>query len=90
VIIVSNTSPITNLAAVGQLDLLQQLYSQIIISQVVYDEMAGLDYAIPGTREVQALSWIQTQQVQERALLEKRSVPYRHRVSLGALAQCPC
>ena len=39
-IIVSNTSPITSLAAIGKLNLLQQLYGQIIIPQAVYDEMA--------------------------------------------------
>ena len=32
-IVVSNTSPIIGLAAVGQLTLLQQLYSSIIIPQ---------------------------------------------------------
>ena len=62
-IIVSNTSPITNLAAVGQLNLLQQLYGSIIIPQAVYDEMANLGYTVPGTIEVQTLSWIQTRQV---------------------------
>jgi predicted nucleic acid-binding protein len=30
-IIISNTSPISNLAAIGQLTLLQQLYGNIII-----------------------------------------------------------
>jgi len=30
-IVVSDTSPITNLAAIGQLDLLRQLYKTIII-----------------------------------------------------------
>lgn len=62
-IVVSNTSPITNLVAVRQLNLLQQLYSRIIIPQAVYDEMAGLSYIVPGAIEVQTLSWIQTQQV---------------------------
>jgi len=35
-IVVSDTSPITNLAAIGQLDLLRQLYKSIIIPQAVY------------------------------------------------------
>jgi predicted nucleic acid-binding protein len=69
VTIVSNTSPITNLAAVGQLDLLQQLYGNIIIPQAVYDEMASLGYTVPGTIEIQTLSWIQTQQVINRTLV---------------------
>ncbi len=59
-IVVCNTSPITNLTAVGQLNLLQQLYSSIIIPKAVYDEMAGLDYTVPGAVEVQTQSWIQT------------------------------
>ena len=67
--VVSNTSPITNLAAVGQLNLLQQLYSRIIIPQAVYHEMAGLRYTVPGTMEVQTLSWIQTQEVIDRNLV---------------------
>ncbi|HEY9852691.1 MAG TPA: hypothetical protein V6D28_24680 [Leptolyngbyaceae cyanobacterium] len=37
--VVSNTSPITSLAALGQLNLLQQLYGSIIIPQAVYDEL---------------------------------------------------
>jgi uncharacterized protein len=69
VTVVSNTSPITNLAAVGQLNLLQQLYGSIIIPQAVYDEMASLGYIVPGTIEVQTLSWIQTQQVINRTLV---------------------
>ncbi len=67
--IVSNTSPITNLAAVGQLNLLQQLYDNIIIPQAVYDEMASLGYTVPGTIEVQTLAWIQTQQVMNLTLV---------------------
>lgn len=67
--VVSNTSPITNLAAVGQLNLLQKLYTSIIIPQAVYDEMAGLSYTVPGTVEVQTLSWIQTQQVVDLTLV---------------------
>jgi predicted nucleic acid-binding protein len=37
VIVVSDTSPITNLAAVGRLDLLRQIYGQVIIPHVKQD-----------------------------------------------------
>ncbi len=37
-IIVSNTSPIINLAVVGRLDLLHQLYGKVIIPRAVHDE----------------------------------------------------
>jgi len=38
-IVVSNTSPIINLASVGQLDLLQKLYGRIAIPKAVYHEV---------------------------------------------------
>ncbi len=62
-IVVSDTSPITNLAAIRQLDLLQQLYSQIIIPRGVYNEMVTVNKLVPGAIEVQTLPWIQTQTV---------------------------
>jgi len=63
VIVVSDTSPITNLAAIGQLDLLRQLYTSIVIPVAVYNEMVAVDRLVPGAVEVQILSWIQTQAV---------------------------
>ncbi|MEQ8467318.1 DUF3368 domain-containing protein [Coleofasciculus sp. E1-EBD-02] len=62
-IVVSDTSPITNLAAIGQLDLLRQLYKTIIIPQAVYDKMVAVNKIVPGAVEVQSLSWIQTKTV---------------------------
>lgn len=69
-IVVSNTSPITNLAAVGQLNLLQQLYSNIIIPQAVYQELTSGGDTIPGAIEVQTFNWIQVQQVTNQTLVE--------------------
>lgn len=65
-IVVSDTSPITNLAAISQLDLLQKLYTRIIIPVAVYDEMVNVGKPVPGAIEVQTLSWIQTQAVADR------------------------
>ncbi len=62
-IVVSDTSPITNLAAVGQLNLLRQLYTSIVIPVAVYNEMVAVNRLVPGAVEVQTLSWIQTQVV---------------------------
>jgi len=58
--IVSNTSPITNLAGIGKLNLLHHLYSTITIPQAVYKEMAGIGRTVPGTFAVQTLTWIET------------------------------
>lgn len=62
-IIVSDTSPITNLAAIGQLDLLRQLYTSVIIPKAVYSEMVNVDKVVPGAAEVQQFSWIKVQTV---------------------------
>ena len=62
-IIVSDTSPITNLAAINQLDLLQKLYTGIVIPTAVYNEMVRAGKIVPGAVEVQTLPWIQKQSV---------------------------
>lgn len=67
-IVVSNTSPITNLAAIGQLDLLRQLYQRAIIPEAVYRELTASGGIHPGT-VVQSLNWIETQAVSNRALV---------------------
>ena len=52
-IVVSNTSPMTNLACIGQLDLLRQLYDRIVIPPAVYHEIAISGVGEPGAKEVQ-------------------------------------
>jgi uncharacterized protein len=42
VIIVSNTSPISNLTLIGQIPLLQQIYPKIIIPPAVHTELIRL------------------------------------------------
>ncbi|MGO8947429.1 MAG: hypothetical protein ACLQUY_07155 [Ktedonobacterales bacterium] len=57
-LVVSDTSPITNLAAVGHLDLLRVLYTQITIPEEVRDELVlGGTGNNPGAREVLSESW---------------------------------
>lgn len=67
-IVVSNTSPITSLAAIGYLNLLHELYRTIIIPTAVYKEMTELGYPVPGTIEVQTLSWIEKKELKDRYL----------------------
>ncbi|MDJ0673970.1 MAG: DUF3368 domain-containing protein [Calothrix sp. MO_167.B42] len=62
-IVVSDTSPITNLAAISQLDLLRQLYTTIVIPEAVYNEMVAVDKLVPSAAEIQAFSWIKTQTI---------------------------
>ena len=64
--VVSNTSPITNLAAIDQLHLLREIYDTILIPQAVYNELTVLDQPVPGTAEVQIFGWINVRQVSDR------------------------
>ncbi|TAE53277.1 MAG: DUF3368 domain-containing protein [Nostocales cyanobacterium] len=57
-IIVSNTSPITNLSAIGKIQLLEQLYGEIIISSAVFQELTQWGDSIPGAKEVKTYDWI--------------------------------
>ncbi len=69
-IVVSDTSPINNLAAIGQLGLLQQLYGNIIIPPAVYQELLNAGTTDPGAIAVQTLDWIQTRSVTNIALFQ--------------------
>jgi len=64
VIIVSNTSPIINLAAIGRLELLQHLYGTIIIPYAVYHEIAISGHEQVGATEIQTWQWFERHQVQ--------------------------
>lgn len=67
-IVVSNTSPLTNLAAIGRLDLLKRLHGKIHIPQAVFAELHADQKAWPGAREVAAADWIVKHQVKNRHL----------------------
>jgi uncharacterized protein len=58
VIIVSDTSPINNLAAINQLHLLHQLYGTVLIPEAVYQELTDPSFPVAGASEVQTLAWI--------------------------------
>ena len=65
-IIVSDTSPITNLAAIDPLDLLPSLYEYIIIPSEVYGEMVGIGKTVPGAEAVQTEHWIRVKEVADQ------------------------
>lgn len=67
-IVVCDTSPITNLDAIGQLDLLRQLYGTVVIPEAVFFELT-VDPANPGASAVQTLHWIETKPVLNQTLV---------------------
>jgi len=68
-IVVSNTSPLTNLAAIGQFGLLQRLYSQVHIAEGVWGELSAEGGRWPGRNEVATAHWIERRPVQNRSLV---------------------
>ena len=68
-IVVSNTSPLTNLAAIGQFSLLYRLYSQVHIAQGVWEELNAGGTRWPGCVEVSQASWVERHVVQNQYLV---------------------
>lgn len=68
-IVISDTSPISNLAAIGQLDLLRQIYGEVIIPETVYQEIINGGITEPATLAVQSLEWIKKASVNNFTLV---------------------
>ena len=69
-IVISDTSAITNLAAIHYLKLLSQLYNQVTIPEAVYRELVDIDPPVPGTLEVQEVAWLEVRSVVNRGMVE--------------------
>lgn len=69
-IVVSNTSPVINLSAIGQLELLEKLFQQIIIPPAVYQEIAVDGTGQPGAIEVCTLPWVKCNKVNNSTLVK--------------------
>lgn len=69
-IVVSDTSPLSSLAIVGQLSLLQQLYGKVIIPTAVASELANTEPEDSRVTAVLSSTWIETQSVTNRTLVE--------------------
>lgn len=56
---VVNTTPLIALAQIGQLDILRQLFTEILIPEIVFEECTARGDERPGAKEVQAAFWLQ-------------------------------
>jgi uncharacterized protein len=61
VVVVSNTSPISNLVIVGEIALLQRIYPQIIIPIGVYTELNRLPTLQPTITSLVNVGWLKIQ-----------------------------
>lgn len=67
--VVSNASPLIALARIGQLEILETLYSRIIVPDAVWQEVVTDGAGEPGAAEVASSAWIQRQSVSNRPLV---------------------
>ncbi len=70
-LVVSNTSPIMNLAIVGELDLLRQQFGEVIVPPAVIDELR-LDTEFPGTDNIRrAISegWLRQEPIENQQVV---------------------
>jgi uncharacterized protein len=69
-LVVSNTSPLTNLAAIDRFDLLQALFGEVHIAAGVWQELNAGNRPYPGAKEVEASRWVHRHAVRNRPLVE--------------------
>ena len=68
--IVSNASPLINLARIGKLDLLRQLYGEVLVPQAVWQEVVLDGAERPGADEVKTSTWIQMRTIGDQRLAQ--------------------
>jgi predicted nucleic acid-binding protein len=68
--VVSNASPLINLARIGQLDLLSQLYGELVVPEAVWREVVLEGAGQPGAKEIERAPWIQVRSAANRELVQ--------------------
>jgi predicted nucleic acid-binding protein len=68
VTVVSNSSPIMNLAVVGQVHALERLYGKVYIPEAVWQELSAIGTGQPWAAVMPTLSWPETRSVSHRSL----------------------
>lgn len=66
-IVVSDTSPITNLLQVNQLHLLEKLFGSVIITPEVYAELSELDFQ---KKNLDGLMWLSVSEPHNKTLIK--------------------
>ena len=57
-IVVSDTSPVLNLARIGRLELLPLLYGEVLIPSAVFQELTTSKWDLPPAIDLAALPWL--------------------------------
>ena len=67
--VVSDASTLINLARIGEIDLLRQLYGKLLIPEAVWREVVTEGVGQPGAEEIRTASWIETKEVANKNLV---------------------
>ncbi|MBP6469229.1 MAG: DUF3368 domain-containing protein [Chloroflexi bacterium] len=68
-IVVSDTSPLMNMAIISQLEILTELYGEVVIPQAVHDELVLKGQGMPGSQQIRSLPWLTVRQVRNDSLV---------------------
>lgn len=69
-IVISDASPLINLAIIGKLDLLPALFGKVVIPQKVFEEIVVQGSEMPGADAVRMASWIEVRPSSNRMLVQ--------------------
>ncbi|MEM9818251.1 MAG: DUF3368 domain-containing protein, partial [Cyanobacteria bacterium P01_D01_bin.6] len=65
------TSPIFYLSSIGKLDLLRQLYDEIVIPVAVFDEITDVSNTDVSARAIPTLKWIRVEPIIDQVLASR-------------------
>jgi len=68
-IVVSDTSPIANLARIGRLDLLREVYGHVPIPEAVYAEISAAPFRLESDAGAPTGSWLEIRNVTNLSLI---------------------
>lgn len=69
-IVVSNSSPIMNLVAIGRLNLIKHKFGKVVIPDAVWRELVIDGKGKKGVEDIEKSDWIKVQPVRDKALVK--------------------
>lgn len=67
-VIVADSGPLISLALIGHLDLLRQLYQQVLVPPAVWHEVTVKGRGMPGAEAVSQLTWLEIRKPEPQVL----------------------
>ncbi len=69
-IVISDSSPLISLSAIGRLDLLRLLYKRVVVPEAVWQEITAAGKGRAGSSEIRNSEWIEVCPLSNRALAD--------------------